>query len=59
VESISPPYYWVKVHGELWRARASEMLAVGDKVVVQKLAGLTLEVARAQTPASRGNGGEA
>ncbi len=44
VKSVVPPFYWVMVRGELWRARASEKLAVGDEVVVRCLSGLTLEV---------------
>jgi membrane-bound serine protease (ClpP class) len=49
VTSIEPHYCWVKVRGELWRARSSEKLAVGDEIVVRKLDGLTLEVARIHT----------
>jgi membrane-bound serine protease (ClpP class) len=36
----------VFVHGELWRARAAEPLADGDRVQVDALDGLTLEVHR-------------
>ncbi len=36
----------VFVHGELWRARAGEPLAVGERVKVDALNGLTLDVHR-------------
>jgi membrane-bound ClpP family serine protease len=45
VRSVAPPFYWVMVRGELWRARSGEKLSVGDEVVVRSLIGLTLEVA--------------
>ncbi|HEU0203266.1 MAG TPA: NfeD family protein, partial [Burkholderiaceae bacterium] len=35
------------VHGERWKVRSSAPLAVGDKVRVRALDGLTLEVERA------------
>jgi membrane-bound serine protease (ClpP class) len=37
------------IHGELWNAVASEPVAVGEQVVVNRVEGLTLEV----TPASK------
>jgi membrane-bound serine protease (ClpP class) len=55
VKSVAPPFYWVMVRGELWRARADEKLAVGDGVIVRKLQGLTLHVAREHKNASGGN----
>jgi membrane-bound serine protease (ClpP class) len=45
VKSVAPPFYWVMVRGELWRARSGEKFAIGDEVVVRSLSGLTLEVA--------------
>lgn len=44
VERVALPDYWVKVHGELWRAQSHERLAVGEKVLVRKMKGLKLEV---------------
>ncbi|HEU0200184.1 MAG TPA: nodulation protein NfeD [Burkholderiaceae bacterium] len=38
---------WAHVHGERWKVRSSAPLAVGDKVRVRALDGLTLEVERA------------
>ncbi|MGH7453945.1 MAG: NfeD family protein [bacterium] len=52
VKSTVPPFYWVMVRGELWRAQSDEKLNVDDKVVVRKLHGLTLEVARIYTDAN-------
>lgn len=52
VTNIGPHYSWVKVRGELWRARSSEKLAVGDEIVVRQLDGLTLEVARIYSDAN-------
>jgi membrane-bound ClpP family serine protease len=46
VKSVAPPFYWVMVRGELWRARSDENLAVGDGVIVLGLQGLTLRVTR-------------
>lgn len=46
VKSVAPPFYWVMVRGELWKARAEESLAVGDRVIVRDLQGLTLHVTR-------------
>jgi membrane-bound serine protease (ClpP class) len=45
---------WVRLHSELWRARAADgqpPLAVGDDVEVRRVDGLTLEVARRAVPA--------
>ena len=39
----------VFVHGELWRARAAEQLEPGDRVAVDALDGLTLQVHRITT----------
>ncbi|MGH7598470.1 MAG: NfeD family protein [bacterium] len=52
VKSVAPPFYWVMVRGELWRARSGEKLAIGDEVVVRSLSGLTLEVAYIRTDAN-------
>lgn len=49
VERAAASEYWVKVHGELWRAASSTPLARGEKIIVQKVQGLTLEVERLQT----------
>ncbi|MCI0692115.1 hypothetical protein L0337_08945 [candidate division KSB1 bacterium] len=46
VKKVAPPFSWVMVRGELWKARAEESLAVGDRVIVRDLQGLTLHVAR-------------
>jgi membrane-bound serine protease (ClpP class) len=54
VESVSDGEAWVRLHSELWRARAVDggpPLAVGDAVEVRRIDGLTLEVAR-QTAAA-------
>jgi membrane-bound ClpP family serine protease len=55
VKSVAPPFYWVMVRGELWRARSEENLAVGDGVIVCHLQGLTLQVARERKNANGGN----
>lgn len=55
VDSVALSTYWVKVHGERWRARSSEALAAGDSVVVHKVEGLTLHVTREHTSANGGN----
>ncbi|APR04485.1 NfeD family protein [Thauera chlorobenzoica] len=45
--------WWVAVHGENWRARATVVLASGDTVRVERIDGLILEVSPAGTaPAS-------
>ncbi|MDZ7290290.1 MAG: hypothetical protein ONB44_08425 [candidate division KSB1 bacterium] len=54
VESVAPPYLWVKVRGELWRAKSNEPLAAGDAIVVRHLEGLTLEVERTDTTSHGG-----
>jgi membrane-bound serine protease (ClpP class) len=54
VDSVASPFCWVKVRGELWRAKSNENLDVGDKVVVRKLEGLTLEVERDHTTSNGG-----
>ncbi len=55
VKSVAPPFYWVMVRGELWKARAEESLAVGDGVIVRDLQGLTLHVTREHKSANGGN----
>jgi membrane protein implicated in regulation of membrane protease activity len=55
VASIVSPHYWVKVRGELWRAKSNETLAVGDRVIVQKLESLTLQVERVPSNSNGGN----
>ena len=37
--------WWIAVHGEHWRARSVQALALGDPVRVTHIDGLTLEVA--------------
>lgn len=54
VKSVAPPFYWVMVRGELWKARAEEFLAVGDRVIVRDLHGLTLHVTREHNNANGG-----
>jgi membrane-bound serine protease (ClpP class) len=54
VESASPPNYQVRLRGERWRAVSNESLAVGDRVIVHKIEGLTLHVAREQKNATGG-----
>jgi membrane protein implicated in regulation of membrane protease activity len=55
VKSVAPPFYWVMVRGELWRARSDENLAVGDSVIVRDLQGLTLHVTREHKNVNGGN----
>jgi membrane protein implicated in regulation of membrane protease activity len=55
VKSVAPPFYWVMVRGELWKAQSDETLAVGDSVVVRNLNGLTLHVTRERKSANGGN----
>ena len=46
--------WWVMVHGERWRARSRVPLAPGDRVCVDRLDGLTLDVSPAsESPTSR------
>ena len=40
---------WVRVYGELWRARSGDELQIGDDVTVIGIEGLTLHVARTRT----------
>ncbi len=54
IKSVAPPFYWVMVRGELWKARAEESLAVGDRVIVRDLQGLTLHVTREHKNANGG-----
>jgi len=46
VERVTRHDYLIKTHGELWRARASEKLAIGEKIIVKRIEGLTLDVER-------------
>ena len=46
MEGVVRPSGQVFVHGELWRARAAEQLQPGDRVSVDALDGLTLQVHR-------------
>jgi membrane-bound ClpP family serine protease len=55
VKSVAPPFYWVMVRGELWKAHSDESLAVGDGVIVRDLQGLTLHVTREHKNANGGN----
>jgi membrane-bound serine protease (ClpP class) len=55
VTKVAPPFYWVMVRGELWKAGAEESLAVGDGVIVRGLQGLTLHVTREHKSANGGN----
>lgn len=46
--------WWVMVHGERWRARSRASLAPGDRVRVDRLDGLTLDVSpAAESPTLR------
>jgi membrane-bound serine protease (ClpP class) len=45
VTAIDDVTAWAEVHGERWRVRSSAPLAVGDRVRVTGIDGLTLEVA--------------
>jgi membrane protein implicated in regulation of membrane protease activity len=54
VERVALPYLWVKFRGELWRAKSKRAVAVGEKVVVRRLEGLTLEVERLHTDLNGG-----
>jgi len=49
VEPLDPEGH-VRVHGELWQARASEAIPAGTKVRVVALDDLTLEVETAEAP---------
>lgn len=44
VVSVEPGGVWVRVHGELWRAQGEVPLAVGQRVEVKAVEGLTLLV---------------
>ena len=46
VVSLDSEELRVRVRSEVWRARASEKLSLGDPVEVQEIAGLTLKVKR-------------
>ena len=46
VERVQRDDYLIKTQGELWQARASEKLALGEKVMVKRIEGLTLDVER-------------
>ena len=45
VTGVAAHDYRVKIRGELWRAQSFERLEAGEKIVVRKVNGLTLEVA--------------
>jgi membrane-bound serine protease (ClpP class) len=49
VEPLEPEGH-VRIHGELWEARAPEDVRAGAQVRVVALDGLTLEVENAETP---------
>ncbi|MFL5973422.1 MAG: NfeD family protein [Gaiellaceae bacterium] len=49
VEPLEPEGH-VRVHGELWEARAPEAVPAGAQVRVMALDGLTLEVETGETP---------
>jgi len=40
-------YFYVRVEGEIWRAEADDSPAIGDKVEIVSVDGLTLKVRRA------------
>ncbi|MHB1373931.1 MAG: NfeD family protein [Thauera sp.] len=42
--------WWIRIHGEQWRARSSSMLAPGARVRVEAMDGLTLDVVPADPP---------
>lgn len=50
VERVQMDDYLIKTHGELWQARATEKLARGEKVLVKRIEGLTLDVERWNLP---------
>ncbi|MDZ7343205.1 MAG: NfeD family protein [candidate division KSB1 bacterium] len=54
VVSSASTSYWVKVHGELWRATSKQKLEVGDRVTICRVTGLTLEVELAQKTSKGG-----
>jgi membrane-bound serine protease (ClpP class) len=45
----------VSVHGEIWRANSSTPIAVGDRVRVIAVNGLTLTVSGAESPLKQGD----
>lgn len=46
VEALRPEG-WIRIHGELWRARSPETLDAGESVRVREIDGLMLLVERA------------
>ena len=46
VESVDAGINWVRLEGELWEAACSESLATDDRVVVDSIEGLTLQVSK-------------
>jgi membrane-bound serine protease (ClpP class) len=46
VELVSGGVVWVRLDGELWEARCKEALSQDDRVVVEGIDGLTLEVSK-------------
>ena len=55
VVSSASAYYWVKVRGELWRAKSKQKLAVNDRVKVYRLENLVLEVELVRKTLKGGN----
>jgi membrane-bound serine protease (ClpP class) len=49
VFAVDPGATWAEVHGERWRVRSSAPLAIGDRVRVAGIEGLTLDVTRDST----------
>jgi len=50
VTVVTPAGTWAQVHGETWRVAADVPLAMGDRVRVTAVDGLTLQVAPAAAP---------
>mgnify|MGYP001217456454 CR=1 FL=1 len=47
--------WWVRIHGENWRARSAAALRPGSRVKVERIDGLTLEVSPAATHTTTGS----
>jgi membrane-bound serine protease (ClpP class) len=52
VFAVDPGATWAEVHGERWRVRSSAPLAIGDRVCVAGVDGLTLDVTKNSTQGS-------
>jgi membrane-bound serine protease (ClpP class) len=52
VFAVDPGATWAEVHGERWRVRSSAPLAIGDRVRVAGVDGLTLDVTKNSTQGS-------